>query len=211
MKTIVTCFVSVVLATSVHALNVSLFNTGVDSSATVLAGGSSDPHYNVLSPAGPAKVITSPNGSWLANDAVSKWIWVNADALPAGSFTFRTTFDMTGLDLLSAVITGRWSTDNIGTNILVNGTSTGQTSGGFSSFTAFSISAALLVPGVNTIDFLVTDQGSPGSFRAEFLTHTANASTQPPGVPDSGSTLILLGASFLLMLRASKKFISRRA
>lgn len=214
MKTIVTCLVSLVLATSLHAVNIGLFNTGVNSSGVILASGP-DSHYSVLSPAGSAQVITSPNGAWLPGDTstASKWIWVDANANPPGSFTFRTTFDMTGLDLSSAVINGRWSTDNFGANIIINGTSTGQTSPSFTSWTNFSISAANLVAGLNTLDFQVSDFGSPGSFRAEFLTATANPSAPggPNNVPDSGSTLVLLGTSFLLMLRAGRKAICRRA
>ena len=210
MKTPLALILALALVAGAHAAAIPLFNTGVNASHVALPGGSADPHYDVLSTGLDAVVVTNLAGSWLPNTATSQWIWQNATALPAGTFTFRTTFDMTGLDLLSAIISGRWSTDNIGTNILINGAPTGQTSSGFTAWTNFSILNTSLVAGINTLDFVVTDQGSPGAFRAEFLTATANpVSTQPPGVPDSGSTLVLLGASVLAMCFGRKRASGR--
>ena len=78
--------------------------------------------------------------------------------------TFRLTFDLTGLDPSTATITGQWATDNFGPDILINGMSTGNTSGGFGSFTAFSVSSGF-VDGINTLDFVVQDFGVIAGFR----------------------------------------------
>src|SRR5262245_60454375 len=109
MKTIARCLALLALATVSYAANIPLFNSGVDATGVPLAGGAADPHYDNLGTGLDARVITSPNGGWVDFNyavlpSVSRWIWVNADASPSGTFTFRTTFDMTGLIPASAVI-----------------------------------------------------------------------------------------------------------
>lgn len=95
---------------------------------------------------------------------------------------------MTGLDTTTAVLAGRWSVDNFGLDILVNGISLGVTNPGFNTWSAFSVSSALLLSGMNTIDFVARDVGGIAGFRAEFTSASASAS-----VPDAASTLALLG------------------
>src|SRR5688572_9895599 len=92
-------------AASVNAVNIPIFNTGVDTSGAPLPGGSGDPHYDVVSTGADARVITNPHPSWIVNTSASQWIWQKEDASP-GSTTleFATTFDLTGLDALTAVI-----------------------------------------------------------------------------------------------------------
>jgi hypothetical protein len=81
-----------------------------------------------------------------------------------------------------------WATDNPGLDILLNGISTGITSVGFTSFTSFSIpQGSPFQSGLNTLDFLVRNDGGPTGLRVEM---TGQAS--PAGVPDSSSTLTLL-------------------
>jgi hypothetical protein len=183
----------------------TLFNTGVNGSGVALPGGSIDPHWDVVAPPGDADVVNSvlrpPNGiptSWLPNTAASAWIWENADGLPIDvTRTFETKFDMTGLDLSTAVIVGRWATDNNGLNIFINGVDIvppnppSPLSGieGFTTWTDFTVGNANLVQGINTLRFEVKDVGSIAGFRAEFTTATADR------VPDGGSTVILLGSA----------------
>ena len=100
------------IATSALAVPIELFNTGVDSSGTVLADGASDPNYAILSPAQQAVVINESEipGTWLDNDSTSRWIWQTNTGDPTNvTLTFRTTFDLTGLDPNTAEITGRWA------------------------------------------------------------------------------------------------------
>ncbi|MCX6955611.1 MAG: VPDSG-CTERM sorting domain-containing protein [Verrucomicrobia bacterium] len=203
MKSLLLTFASLTLAASLQALPIGLFNTGVNSSGVGLALGANDSHYDVVQNGlADAVVVSSPPGVWLANTSASEWIWQAASGQPTNvDRTFRTTFDMTGLSLSSAVINGRWSTDNLGMDILVNGVSTGQTATGFTSWFNFSIGSGLLVSGVNTIDFVVRDQGSISGFRAEFTTATASAA----GVPDGGTTVVLLGAGLLGLVAVRRK------
>ena len=179
----------------------TLFNTGVNSSGTVLADGTvGDPHYTLTSvPSGPTdiRIKTSasgfPVGPWLGDDTASTWIGPNSGASldgPAGSYTYRTTFDLTGLDPATASISGQWSTDDSGPSILLNGVLTPNLpAGGFSSFFPFSITSGFST-GVNTLDFAVVNGGGPTGLRVE-MSGTASSAR---AVPDSGSTLLFFGS-----------------
>lgn len=189
-------FAGVAAASGAGAVPIAgLYNTGVDNNGVVLGNGASDQHYAILSPAQQAVVINSANipGSWLPNTAASRWIWETATGQPTGvTRTFRLTFDLTGLDPLSAQISGRWSTDNFGDGILLNGVGTGATCGGFTAWCGFSLTSGF-VAGLNTIDFIVRDVGVISGFRAEFLSSSAvalSAVSEP-------ASLALLGAALL--------------
>lgn len=169
--------------------NLSVFNTGVDDNRLPLPDKSIDPHYVLTKSAdrsypGPNAVVvistqrpflnTSP--PWLANSPASKWIAPRADqstsANVGGEYAYTTKIDLTGLDPTSAVIQGRFSVDNT-CRIFVNGKDTGIAGSGFASFTPFSINKGLLVAGVNTVEFRVTnvnpkDATNPTGLRVEF-------------------------------------------
>jgi len=150
-----------------------LFNTGVDASGNPLSGDVDDPHYQItdFNNTGPLadSTIPSPPGPWIANDADSRWIGVdnaatNGNAAP-GEYTYETTFTIgNDADLSTALITGRWATDNGGVDILLNGDSVGagQLSPGFGSLTNFIIDAsdASFVHGTNTLAFQLNNAGS---------------------------------------------------
>lgn len=193
MKTPVVLLAVALLAAPLAAAPIVIFNTAVDGSGTVLAGGVDDPHWSVVG-VGAAKVISSPPGAWLANNSTSKWIWQNANGTPTNTtLVLETTFDMSGLDVSTAVLAGRWSTDNIGTNIQINGVSIVPPNLGspiFTTWTSFSVPNTHLLSGLNTLRFTVQDLGVISGFRAEFTTATANALALP--VPDGGGTLALL-------------------
>src|SRR5262249_15611710 len=131
---------------------IGLFNTGVDAGGAVLADGAFDPHYTLITSAdpgnpGPASFVanqTHPNpfDNWLADTATSKWIAPSADQVtgnPAGTYTYQTTFDLTGVNPASVEIAGQWAADNTGTDIILNGTHLGFTSPGFNAFTPFTL------------------------------------------------------------------------
>jgi hypothetical protein len=140
-----------------------LFPTGIDISGKVLAHGASDPHYRILSPNQSAVVVT-PNIDWLPDSTTSRWVWQTASGQPIYvTRAFRITFDLTGLDSATTVISGTWATDDYGRDILINGVSTanicGQVSGtGYRAYCNFSIASGF-VSGVNTLDFVVEDTG----------------------------------------------------
>jgi hypothetical protein len=203
----------VYLGGRVDAGAISLFNTGVNSSGVPLAGGSSDPHWTIISGPGitsptPAVVVSnqSPFGLYAQNPN-SKWIWVNAsgDASINSPYTIRETFNLTGENPNTAMISGSWGVDNTGM-ILLNGSTPlgtgtmalpGNTTNNFESFHSFTITGGF-VAGVNTLDFVVTDLANPGALNVNSLVGTV-------GVPEpSAISLMLVGWISLLAYRRVK-------
>src|SRR5688572_20061497 len=175
-----------------------LFNTGLDANRLLLPAGAVDPHYTLIQSAdaafpGPLTRVVNegfPIGTWLVNGPSSKWIAPQAPqgtGNQPGDYTYRTTFDLTGLEPATAVITGRWSSDNAAVDILINGTRTGITyDGNFVVFSANWTISSGFVEGTNTLDFVINNAGTtinPTGFRAE-LSGTADL-LAPPGTPPS--------------------------
>jgi hypothetical protein len=176
-----------------------VFNTGVDYTGAALPNYATDMHYTLLVSAdsrfpGPATVVVDDTlfpiatGDWLANSVSSKWIAPqgnqdylvdpqNGDAL--GDYTYRTTFDLTGYVPELVQIVGQWTCDSIGTEVNINGVSTGN--GTITNHYAFAQWNPLLitsgfVAGTNTLDFVVNRFGVPPrdvylptGLRAEFI------------------------------------------
>jgi hypothetical protein len=171
----------------------SLFNTGVDAFGTVLSNGATDSHYTLIfTPGGTTDVraATSANGfpigPWIGDEAFSGWIGPNTSDLsgPIGNYDYQVSFSLSGFNTATAFIRGNWATDDEGLDILVNGVSSNATSGGFTSFTPFTIASGF-VDGTNTLDFIVKNTGGPTGLRVE-MTGTAD-------VPEP-ATMALLGA-----------------
>jgi hypothetical protein len=147
----------------------TLYNTGVDASGAVLPDGTvGDPHYTLISVPGgttATRIITSASGfpipPYIGDNTFSRWIGPNNTADidgPAGTYVFRTTFDLTGFDFTTANIAGQWSTDNDGRDILINGSSLGYTTSFTqfqTGFSAFAVNSGF-VAGINTLDFVTS-------------------------------------------------------
>lgn len=181
-----------------------LFNTGVDNARAPLADDSLDPHYTLVtgSPiAGTPIVATSAGGfpipPWLADNSSSTWIAPTASTYGQGAtdgsavYYYQIEFDLTGLDPSTAVITGQWSTDNYGSNILINGVSTGLANHSqFAAWTPFVISNGF-VAGMNTLTFMVNNgylepaPDGPTGLRVE-MTGTALFASPIPGLFNTG-------------------------
>ncbi len=193
--------------------NIVLYNTGVDAAGVPLPDGyTPDPHYSLtVVPSGATVTLvrTSTGGypvpPYLPDDYLSAWIGpLNPPATdlngPIGDYHYTTTFSLAGLNPLTASISGQWSTDNEGVDIILNGVSTGQTipffdgsSYSFQHWTPFSLTSGF-VAGLNTIEFVVhnadpTILDNPTAVRVE-MTGTAQ-------VPDGGATVLLLGLGAL--------------
>lgn len=169
--------------TSAAALSITgLYTTGVDNAGNVLADGAVDPHYTILETGTSAITVDSSSrpGSWFPNSSTSGWVWENATGQPTNTTrTFRTTFDLTGLDASTASLSGTWLADNFG-KIVLNGQDTGNSATNFFlSPSAFSINAGF-VSGINTLDFVVEDVGVISGFRVETISGTADPLHQVP-------------------------------
>jgi hypothetical protein len=118
------------------------------------------------------------------------------------TYTFRLTFDLTGFDPSSALLSGSWEADNTGF-ILLNGATPSGTgvfelpdvsTDNFDRFHDFSITGGF-VSGLSTLDFVVTDADNLGAFGLTNLVGTAT----PTGVPEPASLAMLgMGAIGLL-------------
>jgi len=197
-------------STSAGAATLTLFNTGVDSSGSVLPDGTvSDPHYTLVSvPGGTTQTLvrTSAGGfpipPYIGDNSLSAWIGPNnANDLtgPDGNYDYQMTFSLVGFNAATASITGRWSSDNAGISILLNGVDTGNagtSSTQYSAFAPFIISSGF-VSGLNTLDFLVNNEpgstDNPTALRVE-LSGTADMATPlPAALPIFASGLGVLG------------------
>lgn len=177
-----------------------LFNTGVDSNRVVLADGLVDPHYMLVTNADSASVEAFVHsstifpivaGPWLANNMQSKWIAPRVDSSGSaganGIFTYRTTFDLTGLDAAAVTISGKWTSDNDGLNILVNGQPTGITQpGNFDTLNDFTINSgnATFLPGTNTLDFVIRNTDATVGYTA-LRVQNLKGLAPLPGTPPS--------------------------
>jgi hypothetical protein len=153
-------------------LAIGIFGTGVASAGVLAADGSVDAHYRLVGspdsgyPGPNAIVVTSasaPIPPWVGQGPNSKWIASRGDAgngNASGTYTYRTTFDLTGLNPPTAVLTGQFASDN-GAIIKLNGVTVGPSSSGYNAFTTFTINSGFIV-GVNTLDFVVTNDPCSG-------------------------------------------------
>ena len=174
-----------ILAGAAHAGTIEIFNTGVNGSGVPLIDGTvGDPHYTLIAVPGGSttniRVRTSAGGypvvgAWIGDNLLSAWIGPNNDSDATGPdiyYTYRTTFNLSGFDPATASLTGQWSADNGGSDILLNGFSTGNTAGAFNSWSSFTISSGFTA-GVNTLDFIVGNGGGSTGLRVE-VTGTAS-------------------------------------
>lgn len=187
-----------------------LFNTGVDASGNALAAGAVDPHYAILETGSAAVVVKDAIPStWIDNASTYRWVWETVAGTPTNVIrTFRTTFDLSGLDPATAALSGTWATDNSGLDILINGTPTGNTCGGFSSFCSFSVTSGF-VAGVNTLDFRVQDVGVISGFLVGSISGTADplgTVREPPAL-----ALALAGLAVATVRRRRKPVVASRA
>jgi hypothetical protein len=205
----------------------TLYSTGVNAAGLPLGDATVDSHYTITAaPTAPlvgAAIARTTNypvvgpGGWVTGGA-SDWIGpnngdVNFSAVPGG-YTYRTTFDLTGLVASSANITGRWAADDAGIAIKLNGTAVTLASlPGNTAFETFSISSGF-TSSINTLEFVINNgSNSPGStfnptgLRVE-LAGTANAATTAvPEPSDIVGTALAFGSVFLLKRNLSKKTV----
>ncbi len=186
--TFVACSAALMLvATTVQAGSITVYNSGVDDGGVVLAEDAIDTHWTV-SGVGPAEgwgpevfVATGaggfPIGPWLGDSSTSAWISPALDTGGPGAtdgsaiYTFSTTFTTPGDGQVS--ISGNQSADNSVVAVDVDGISGTFDVVGFNMFGAFSVDAAVTGT-THTLNFSVhngTGEATPDGpigFRVEF-------------------------------------------
>lgn len=191
---IATAFVS---ASAQAATIVGLFNTGTDASNVALVGGDGliDTHYGVLSStsAGFAggQAVTYKHPAYAAEDADSRWVSLTATGSPGSNTTvYRLSFDLTGYNAGTAVISGSFGGDNLA-RIFLNGTDTGNATSNFGSLTSFTLGSGF-VSGINNFDVELQDFGAPAAFRIDGLAGTADLSAGGGGVPEPATWALMI-------------------
>ena len=178
----------------------TLYATGIGEDGLLLPDGAPDPHWTITAtPAGSAAFApfaTNPGypvgTAWLANSATSRWISPQADEKrgdAAGSWTYRTSFDLTGYDAATARISALVAADNHVTEIRLNGISLNVSVKGFAAFTPLPITQGFTT-GVNHLEFVVLNDPptvSPSGLRVE-LTGVA--------VAEDGNVSPIIAAGF---------------
>ncbi|MCC6291656.1 MAG: PEP-CTERM sorting domain-containing protein [Bryobacterales bacterium] len=186
------------LALSLQATIIaSLENTGVGAAGS----GQVDPNWVVRqgsNPYGNAYRTASPGFPfpwWMANNATSMWVspspsYPNAGSDAGGLWEYRNTFDLTNFVLSSVQIDFRLGVDNRFDGYILNGGPV-IIPGPWAAFSTlspwFSVNTAGLLPGLNTLTFLVFNvpqqSGNPGGFRLEF-------DAQGTEVPEPSASLL---------------------
>lgn len=157
-----------------------LYGTGVDDANLALPGGAADPHFFVLETGDQAVVLSSLWSQWVPNDTNSAWIgWIDDPFPPTGTFTYRTTFDLTGYDPSTAVLTGDWAADQFG-HIVLNGVDTGVSlpdgnwdGGQHPNLNPLVVSGGF-IDGINVLDFVVVEPDGYDGLRVRNLAVSAD-------------------------------------
>lgn len=165
------------------ATSPAIYSTGVDSDGNTLGDGFvGDPHYTLVSIASASQSMGTrvhdstggfPVGPWAGDSANSAWIGPNNNeslSSAPGRYDYRTTF-LAPAGAARVKVVGSWAADDSGTDILVNGTSTGlQSTNGFANMTPFTLDEPVRAGAANNLDFLVTNAGTsdnPTGLRVE--------------------------------------------
>jgi hypothetical protein len=116
-----------------------------------------------------AAIVASPPGPWEPNTAAYQWIGANASATlsPAGgdgapnyTYTFRNTFDLSATDAGTFSLIFRCARDNQLVSYMLNGVLRGEDCGTGFRFGGPQALVGGYTAGVNTLDFIVTGDGT---------------------------------------------------
>ena len=157
-----------------------LWNTAVDGSNNLLVDGSVDTHY-VLN-GSDAPIVYNHPAYLTAGDA--RFIGAEANGgYTSNPNTYTLTFDLAGLNPLTAALSGFFAADNYGSVYLNNNLLAAQPAQtiyeNFQKLTSFSATAAQFVSGSNVLKFVVTDTGPPSALIVSGLSGMAMAVPEP--------------------------------
>jgi hypothetical protein len=197
---------------SAEAASPVLFNTGVDDAGVRLNLGETDAHYTVTggsfadAPTFAVDDASGYPGYWMAPNSLSRWIVPVLDGqtggdVAAGSFTYTTTVDLTGLDPAQGSLTGAVTADNAVLAILLNGEDTGFAgSTGYSTLAPFAVAAGF-IGGVNTLAFVVHNGSGPSGLRVQM----SGDFVPLPAVPEPTTAGLLLAGLGALVVRTRRR------
>lgn len=143
---------------------INVFNTGVDNNKKPLNVGMPDGHYSAASANGSTSVlgVIQPQSNWVTSPS-ARWI---GRAEP-GFNRFSTTFNLSGCDLTSVIISGRFAANTSGQLFLNGGSTPIAVSNGPTAFTDFNITSGFKA-GPNTLTFVITQGPAINGLLVEF-------------------------------------------
>jgi hypothetical protein len=187
------------LSASANAVIISgVYNTGLGANGSALAAGDgqTDAHYIVVSSDAPGVIVGSSaltyyNGAYLQDGPLSRIVNALGDGTgTAGTTTtFATTFSLAGFDSMNATLSGQALFDNFG-EVFLNGNQVGGTITGFGSLSSFGTNSNFFVAGLNTLSFVLHNEGGPEAFQVAGLTVTA--APLAGAVPEPASWALML-------------------
>lgn len=171
---------SVVAQVTIGAAFSELFYTGINTNGELADPNSVDAHYTLyrssdVNNLGPNTLVWNMNaypiaangGNFSNPDGSSQWVGPQANSYtsPIGQYIYRTTFLLDSVDLSQPLtLSGIWYVNEFGSDILVNGQSTGFANSAANSNAGKSPASFVItnkfVPGVNTLDFVTTRSAS---------------------------------------------------
>ncbi|HEU4796610.1 MAG TPA: neuraminidase-like domain-containing protein, partial [Pyrinomonadaceae bacterium] len=142
-------------------------STGTDANGILLPEGAVDPNWTVIKPGTTTAVqtfATKGDPIWFPNRDTSRWISAKPDAttndLP-GSYTYRTSFDLTGFDPTTVQLLMQISVDDELVDVKLNNQSLGLkiTTGEFPFVASHGLQINTgFISGINTLEFIVVNQ-----------------------------------------------------
>jgi len=217
-----TGFILIVLSmqTAVWAANLTVHNTGVNSSNVLVAAGGQASFWTLSAkPSGAVETLGSNpfrfNCCYFADTSNAAWVAPQASGNAGlnGIYIYDLVVDLTGFDPTTASISGTFGTDNDG-SISVNSNAPAATTcfACFGSPTAFTISSGF-VAGLNTIHLSVNNGGDPTAFFVSFTSATATP-TAPPATPIPGTLLLsmigILGLGLYMWRRSARMVLTSK-
>lgn len=193
------------VASAAHA-DVGLYNTGVNASGSTLNNKGIDTHYTVSYNGSTSSAISFnsaqgyPFPYWLGDNSTSSWISPTANTVGGGGYyVYKTSFDLTGIDLSSAKIVGQYANDDPLTGISINGNALTVSGGSMSGWTAFTIDSGF-VSGINNLEFTVFNSFGPTGLRVEYTGNNFTAA-----VPEPEALALVLSGLAIVGLTARRR------
>jgi len=170
----------------VCADSIPIYSTGTNNDGSLATPGSVDSHYVITitphsSSETPAYVENSPHYSGYVSVSGAQYLGESGnldEGYPVGDIVYQTTFDLTGLDPSTAVLTGSFAVDDY-LELNLNGADTGvgcwvtYHPACFEEVRSFTINSGF-VAGINTLTVATYNTGGPAGVVLQ-VSGTANA------------------------------------